>query len=183
MSALLITPFVQIYTKGIVDTNYYQPVFGILLLISEALYLIKLPHLNLAYSANKFKEITLPAFIEATLNIVISILLVSKWGLIGVAVGTIAGMIYRMVFHVYYTSKIVPDRKQSKFYKKFLLFSVTAIIGFYLCYKCFPIVNVTVFNWIMHAIIYCVILGSIYGLISFGFFKKELKFFIRYLKR
>lgn len=43
--------------------------------------------------------------------------------------------------------------------------------------------NVTVFNWIMHAIIYCVILGSIYGLISFGFFKKELKFFIRYLKR
>ena len=54
-------------------------------------------------------------------------------GLIGVAVGTIAGMIYRMVFHVYYTSKIVPDRKQSKFYKKFLLFSVMAIIGFYLC--------------------------------------------------
>lgn len=183
VSALLITPFVQMYTKGIVDTNYYQPVFGILLLISEALYLIKLPHLNLAYYANKFKEITLPAFIEATLNIVISILLVSKWGLIGVAVGTIAGMIYRMVFHVYYTSKIVPDRKQSKFYKKFLLFSVMAIIGFYLCYKCFPIVNVTVFNWIMHAIIYCVILGSIYGLISFGFFKKELKFFIRYLKR
>ena len=75
VTALLITPFVQLYTRGIVDTDYNQPLFGFLLVLSEALYLVKLPHLNLAYSANKFKEITIPAYIEAILNIVISVVL------------------------------------------------------------------------------------------------------------
>ena len=102
---MLITPFVQLYTKDIVDTDYNQPLFGFLLVLAEALYLIKLPHLNLAYSANKFKEITVPAYIEAMLNIMISVALVKWIGLIGVTIGTIVGMTYRMVFHVYYTSK------------------------------------------------------------------------------
>lgn len=28
VTALLITPFVHLYTKGITDTNYNQPLFG-----------------------------------------------------------------------------------------------------------------------------------------------------------
>lgn len=35
---VLIVPFVNIYTAGIVDANYIQPVFGILLMIAEAIY-------------------------------------------------------------------------------------------------------------------------------------------------
>lgn len=183
VTALLITPFVQLYTKGIVDTNYNQPLFGVLLVISEALYLVKLPHLNLAYSANKFKEITMPAYIEALLNVVISVLLVRRFGLIGVTVGTIVGMTYRMMFHVYYTSKIVPGRSQSIFYKKILLFTVSVGIGFIICSELVPIQNVTALNWILHAIIYCVIIGCIILVVSIKFFKKELRFFVQYIRR
>lgn len=176
VTALLITPFVQLYTRGIVDTDYNQPLFGFLLVVSEALYLVKLPHLNLAYSANKFKEITVPAYIEAIFNIVISVSLVKKFGLIGVTVGTIVGMTYRMVFHVYYTSKIVPGRVQSIFYKKLFVFTVGAGIGFAICGELIPIRNVTVLNWILHAIIYCVIIGCIILVVSIKYFKKELRF-------
>ena len=172
-----------LYTKNITDANYYQPLFGVLLLISEALYLVKFPHLHLAYSANKFKEITIPAYVEAFLNIIISVLLVRKLGLVGVAIGTIAGMTYRMVFHVYYTSKIIPGRKQIIFYKKFFLFSVTAILGYFVCHRFVPLAEVTVGNWILYAVIYSLILGVLYGGISLIFFKKELKFFLRYLKK
>ena len=182
VASLLIVPFVQIYTKGITDTNYYQPIFGILLLISEALYLLKLPHMNLSYSANKFKEITIPAFIEAGLNIVISVILVSKFGLVGVTVGTIVGMIYRTIFHVYYTSRLVP-RPQHVFYKKIFLFLVTAILGFLICYKFIPFVSISVLEWIIHAVIYSVIIGGMFFFISIIFFKNELKFFVKYLKR
>ena len=182
VAALLITPFVQIYTKGITDTNYYQPVFGIFLLISEALYLVKIPHMNLSYSANKFKEITIPAFIEAGLNIVISVILVSKLGLMGVTIGTMVGMTYRTIFHVYYTSKLIP-RPQSIFYKKFLLFSCTAVLGFFICFKLIPIVNLSVLGWIIHAVIYSVIIGGMYFFISIIFFRNELTFFVKYLKR
>ena len=183
VTALLITPFVRLYTRGIVDTEYNQPLFGFLLVLSEALYLVKLPHLNLAYSANKFKEITVPAYIEATLNIVISVALVKKLGLIGVTIGTIVGMTYRMVFHVYYTSKIVPGRAQRIFYQKLFLFAVGAGAGFALCYKLLPLQNVTVGSWIVHAIFYCVVIGSILLAISVLFFQNEMKFFAKYIKR
>lgn len=183
VTALLITPFVQLYTKDIVDTDYNQPLFGFLLVLAEALYLIKLPHLNLAYSANKFKEITVPAYIEAMLNIMISVALVKWIGLIGVTIGTIVGMTYRMVFHVYYTSKIVPGRAQCIFYRKLFLFAAGAGGGFVFCYKLLPLQNVTVGSWIVHAIFYCVVMGAILLAISILFFQNEMKFFWKYVKR
>lgn len=183
VTALLITPFVQLYTKDIVDTDYNQPLFGFLLVLAEALYLIKLPHLNLAYSANKFKEITVPAYIEAMLNIMISVALVKWIGLIGVTIGTIVGMTYRMVFHVYYTSKIVPGRAQCIFYRKLFLFAAGAGGGFVFCYKLLPIQTVTVGSWIVHAIFYCVVMGAILLAISILFFQNEMKFFWKYVKR
>lgn len=183
VAALLITPFVLLYTKGIVDTDYNQPLFGVLLVISEALYLVKLPHLNLAYTANKFKEITLPAYIEAILNIVISVVLVRKFGLIGVAIGTIVGMTYRMIFHVYYTSRIVPERVQSIFYRKLFLFSVGSVIGFVICHRMLPFTNITVESWVIHAVLYCIVIGIILFGISLLFFKQEMKFFAKYIRR
>lgn len=183
VTALLITPFVQLYTKDIVDTDYNQPLFGFLLVLAEALYLIKLPHLNLAYSANKFKEITVPAYIEAMLNIMISVALVKWIGLIGVTIGTIVGMTYRMVFHVYYTSKIVPGRAQCIFYRKLFLFAAGAGGGFVFCYKLLPLQTVTVESWIVHAIFYCVVMGAILLAISILFFQNEMKFFWKYVKR
>ena len=76
-------------------------------MVSEAIYLIKFPHLNLSYSANKFKELTIPAFLEAGINIIVSLVFVSKLGLIGVAIGTICGMIYRLIYQVYFSSKLI----------------------------------------------------------------------------
>lgn len=182
VAGLLITPFVVLYTKGVNDANYNQPLFGYLIVISEALYLIKFPHLNLAYSANKFKEITIPAYIEAGINIVISIVLVNKLGIVGVAVGTIIAMIYRMVFHIYYTRKIFPERKQWMFYKKLLMFSLAMVIGIIEC--CFlPIKELTIPAWIVHAIIYSVIIGINILIVSVLFFKKELIFFKKYISR
>lgn len=183
VAALLITPFVQLYTRGITDTDYYQPLFGFLLLASEALYLVKLPHLDLAYAANKFRQITVPAYMEAGLNIVLSVVLVRWLGLIGVALGTIAGMAYRMVFHVYYTSRIIPGRAQHIFYRKLLLFATGAGAGFFLCRRLMPFYKVTLVSWLAHAVVYSVIVAGMLSAVSILFFKNEVKFFIKYIKR
>ena len=183
VAALLITPFVQLYTRGITDTDYYQPLFGFLLLASEALYLVKLPHLDLAYAANKFRQITVPAYMEAGLNIVLSVVLVRWLGLIGVALGTIAGMAYRMVFHVYYTSRIIPGRAQHIFYRKLLLFAMGAGAGFFLCRRLMPFYTVTLASWLVHAVVYSVIVAGMLSAVSILFFKNEVKFFIQYIKR
>ncbi|MBQ0071249.1 MAG: polysaccharide biosynthesis C-terminal domain-containing protein, partial [Spirochaetales bacterium] len=184
MGILLITPFVTLYTAKLSDAPaYHQPLFGVLLLISELLYLVKLPHLNLAYSANKFKEITVPAFVEAFLNIGVSVVLVLKYGLIGVAIGTIVGMTYRMVFHVYYTTKLIPGRVQWIFYRKLLLFTVVFALAMTLCALLLPFSSVTIFSWLWHAVLYGCILGVALLGLSVVSFRKEMKFFVRYLKR
>lgn len=177
LSGLLITPFVQLYTNGITDADYIQPLFGVLIVMAEGLYLIKEPHLDLSYSANKFKELSIPAFVEAGINILVSIILVHKLGLIGVATGTIAGMTYRMAYQIYFTTKIVKNRKQWIFYKKLLAFSFVTVIGVTICYFV-PLTEITVWNWVLHAFIYALIFGGLYVILSLLLFKNE----IRYLK-
>lgn len=179
---LIIVPFIMVYTNDITDTNYYQPVFAILLMISEALYLIKIPHLDLSYAANKFKEITVPCYIEAFLNLVISSILVYKIGLVGVVVGTIIGMIYRMLYQVYLTKKMIPGRKQRIFYKKLILFVIATALGMIICLIFIPKVKYTMFSCVVHAIIYSIIMIIVYLIVTLIFFKKEFSFFKKYLK-
>ena len=180
LSGLLITPFVQLYTNGITDVDYIQPIFGVLIVMAEGLYLIKEPHLDLSYSANKFKELSVPAFVEAGINILVSIILVHKLGLIGVAIGTIAGMTYRMAYQIYFTTKIVKNRKQWIFYKKLLAFSFVTLIGVAICHFV-PLTEITVWNWVLHAFIYALIFGVLYLILSLLLFKKDVRYLKEYI--
>ncbi len=183
VGGLLITPFVLLYTQGVTDAPYEQPLFGILLVAAEALYLIKRPHLDLAYGANRFKEITKPACIEAAINIGISLLLVRPLGLLGVAIGTAAGMLYRLIFHVYYTKRLILGRRQMRYYGKLGLFLAAAGLGALLCLYIFPFAEYTIAAWLAHAAVYCLVLGATLVLVSLAAFRKELRFLARYLKR
>lgn len=182
VSTLLITPFVMIYTSGLTDADYCQPFFGVLIILSEALYLLKFPHLNLAYAAGKYKEISRPAFIEAGSNIILSVVLVPFLGIIGVTIGTIVAMIYRMIFHVYYTTKLIPGWRQWFFYRKLIIFTITTLIGIILC-MFIPFTDDSIVSWIIHLISYSLIIGGILILTSVIFFRSELGFIKKYLKR
>ena len=181
MGGLLITPFVMLYTAGISDADYYQPLFGFLLILAEAIYIINTPHCTLAYAANQFKKITMPTFIEAFLNIAVSIALVKPLGLIGVAIGTCVAMIYRTAFHIYFTTKIIPGRKQWIFYRKLLLFLAAAGIGVSVCYFVLPLNEYALLPWLLHAAAYAGILGALYLVLSVLFFRKELQYIFKYL--
>ena len=183
MTGVLITPFVMIYTHGITDANYYQPLFGAILVLAEAMYLMRSPHVSLAYAANKFKEITIPAYGEAIINIAVSILLIRRFGLVGIAMGTLAGMIYRGAFHVYFTSRLIPSRPQRLFYRKLLIVLVTCVLGCVICLKIYPFTSFTISTWIMHALIYGIINGILFLVIAFTYFRKEITLLKKYIKR
>ena len=180
---LLITPFVQIYTSGINDANYYQPLFGTLLLLGEGFYLIREPYIILAYSAGKFKDIRIYAIIEAVLNIVISLILVQPLGLVGIAIGTLIAMVYRTVFQIYYLKNHIVNRPFSKFLKRFAIFAIPATIITILCAKFLPFTEYTVFDWLLHAVTYTLIFVLFYAMISVVFFRSELKSLLAYLSK
>lgn len=182
VAGLLITPFVQLYTSGITDANYYQPLFGAILLAAEAIYILREPYVNLAYSANKFKDLRIHAIVEAILNIVISIALVPWLGLIGIAIGTLVAMTYRTLFQIIYLRKNLINRPFSKFLKCFLLFAITTAILTIICAVFMPLRNPTILSWISYAALYSILFASAYAVISFIFFRKQLKELKTYIK-
>lgn len=161
VGGLLITPFVMLYTHGVTDANYYQPVLGILLILSEGICCLREPYVNLAYSANRFRNVTKHAIIEAILNISISIILVFSFGVVGVAIGTLVSMSYRTVFHVWYSKKIIPNWNYSDFTKRTLINSIVAIIGVMLCVTILLPSNNSWASWIICGIIYTIIISSL----------------------
>ena len=133
ITAVLITPFVQIYTRGIVDANYYQPLFGILLLSASILYCMRQPYHSMVMAAGHFRQTKIAAYGEAILNITISIILVKVLGLPGVAIGTIAATAFRMIYYVMYLQKNIISRSVSYFVKRFVVnvlsFSSVFVVG------------------------------------------------------
>lgn len=95
---LLINQFVQIYTSGVHDANYYQPCFALIMCIAQFIYVAREPYRLMILAAGKFKETNFGAFLEAVLNIVISVVLVINFGLVGVAVGTLIAIFYRLCY-------------------------------------------------------------------------------------
>ncbi len=176
VAALLITPFVFLYIgNNDINSPYTQYLFGYLIVIAAVLDLAKVPHVNLAYAANKFKELTIPCFIEAIINITVSIILVIKLGLVGVAIGTICAMTYRIIYQIHFTS-ILTGRAEKKFYKVFIAFSCIASVAAYLCTLLYPINtnNLTVYGWIMHAIVYCIIVSTTLITASLALFREQV---------
>lgn len=182
VACLLIVPFVMIYTKNITDADYYQPIFGIIIMLAEGFYLIKNPHVDLAYAANKFKEIKIPCYIEAGINIIVSLILIKPLGLIGIAIGTLAAMIYRMIFHIWYTNKALIKRRPITFIKKLLSFGFFTTVGIIICKSLIPNVNYNLLNWLWHGMVYLIIFGILYLINSLLFYKDELKSIKEYLE-
>ena len=116
-AALLITPFVQVYTQGITDANYIQPLFGVLLVLAFAIQCYRVPYFRLIKAAGHYRETQNGAFITMFLNISISIILVSKIGLIGVAIGTLIALSFHTCYFALYLSKNIRKRKIKHFIK------------------------------------------------------------------
>lgn len=102
---LLINPFIQIYTTGITDAEYYQPVFSFVIVLANMIYVIREPYRLLVLAGGKFKETNFGAFAEAIINLGMSLLLITEFGLIGVAVGTLIAIAFRLIYLVWYLHK------------------------------------------------------------------------------
>ena len=124
--ALLINPFIQIYTTGITDAEYYQPIFSFVIVIANMIYVIREPYRLLVLAGGKFKETNFGAFAEAIINLGMSLLLITKFGLIGVAIGTLVAIVFRLIYLVWYLHKDIIQLG----YASFSPYIVTFIVAF-----------------------------------------------------
>lgn len=173
-TALLIIPFVKVYTNGIADADIYVvPMFAYFLCLALAIRCIQMPYNVVIQAAGHFKETQMSAIIEPIINITISIILVRKFGLIGVAIGTLISMLYRALYFVIYLSKNILFLKISDFIKQCLVDTITVIIIFLI--SGFLIHDVASYGeWIFMAIETAFISSVICLAINFLFYRNLL---------
>ena len=180
---VLITPFVDIYTLGINDADYHQTVFGIVLCLAEMTYCLREPYVSAAYSAGHFKQVSMYAYAEAALNIIISLLLVRRFGILGVALGTLISMIYRLFCHISYLRKNILMRPFNKALRS-LSISIIDILA--VCLISFSFLNMncnSYIQWIFLAIRVVIVDIIILFLSSYFFEREKLKLLLTRAKR
>ena len=115
MEAILIIPFVKIYTSGVTDALYIRPVFAYMMIAAQWFFCIRLPYNNMINSAGHYRQTKTGAYLEVILNVGISLLTVYRFGLCGVAFGTLTAMAARAIYMAWYLSKNLLHRKMSLF--------------------------------------------------------------------
>ncbi len=128
-AGILITPFVMVYTKGVNDANYNQPIFSVILIIAYAMYCIRLPYHIAIKAGVHYKETQRCYWIAAILNLSVSIIFVRELGLVGVAIGTLVAMIYQTIWMVIYDSKNIIYWPIRIFVKQILVDILTIVFG------------------------------------------------------
>lgn len=102
---ILIVSFVKVYTIGVNDAEYMQPLFAAVFTLSSAVYCLRLPYNMMVNAAGHYKQTQMSSIIEMCLNVGITLTLVPKFGLVGAAMGTLFALSYRTVYLAKYISK------------------------------------------------------------------------------
>ena len=151
LTAVLIVPFVQVYTHGVSDANYIQPLFGVLLVAANSGHCLRLPYNIMILAAGHYKQTQHNYIIAAWMNIVISIIGVKQFGLIGVALGTMAAMVYQTVWMAWYNSKNFIQWPMRNFFKQMAVNAVSAV-AIFIVTGYFTLTGVSYLEWIVLAI-------------------------------
>ena len=109
-TGLLLVPFIRIYTAGVEDAQYIQPVFAAVMVLAQGFQCLRDPYDKMILASGHFRQTQNNYIIAACLNIGLSVLFVRIWGLTGVAVGTLAAMVYQAGYMVRYDSRVLLRR-------------------------------------------------------------------------
>lgn len=150
-TGVLIVDFVRVYTYGINDADYIQPLFAVLITIANAGHCLRLPYNILILAAGHYKQMQSNYIIAMILNIVVSIATVKMWGLVGVAIGTLIAMAYQTVWMAKYDSKNIICWPFKNFLKQCGVDAITVIIASLATFK-IPMLSVSYVSWFLLAI-------------------------------
>lgn len=180
-TAVLIVPFINVYTRGITDVNYNVPVFAFLLVLSYAFLCLRVPYFRIIKAAGHYKETQNGSFIQMFINIILSVILVIKWGLVGVTIGTLIAMAYHTIYFAYYLREHILYRKISIFFKH-LFVDVIIVVCVILFTKFIKLSSITYIAWIIMAIKVSVISFAITFIMNVIVYKKSVQHMVRLIK-
>lgn len=130
---VLVVPFVTIYTRGVTDANYVRYAFGIVACLAELFFCLRLSYTFVVQAKGAFSETKRYYYIEAVINIIISIVLVNIVGLVGVVLGTLVAMIFRTVMFAKYVYAHIVERPFWCFFDRMFFTLISVFVSCSVC--------------------------------------------------
>ncbi len=172
----LISPFVAVYTKGIHDADYHVPLFAFLITLANSMHSLRLPYSIMILAGGHYKQTQSNYIIAAVMNLAISVLAVRSFGLIGVAIGTLAAMIFQTIWMAHYVSGTFLKRSVKEFVKH-LLTDAVCFAAAYGITSLLHLKSVSYFSWIVlafeNAAIWLCVIAAV-NLAAYPAFMKEI---------
>jgi hypothetical protein len=137
---LLTTPFMKVYTAGITDAQYIDPYLPFLFVLMHIMASSREASSRVINFAGHFKQMQWRAVLEAAINLTASVLLVLKFGIYGVVVGTIVAYLWRTNDIILYANKKLLNRSSWCTYKIWL----QNVVVFVLCWSASHFLDFTV---------------------------------------
>ncbi|MGI6665404.1 MAG: hypothetical protein ACOX3W_08390 [Christensenellaceae bacterium] len=162
-AAVLIMPFVTVYSQGVSDANYQQPLIALLMVGIMLFQMIHIPSGHLINMSGKFKisrQIQTVATIFLLITMAIGVFIN---GIYGILVSVLLTAILLAVFEIGYIHLQFFSKKLKSFFRLFLPFVIAAIPLGILEYSLLPEIS-----GYLELIISAVILVCINGLIGMG---------------
>ena len=104
---ILITPFLRLYVGSVQDIDYMLKGLPLLFLIMKILYSYRFFNQQLVEIVGHFKRTQYIAVTEMLINILTSLVLVYKYNIYGVLMGTIIALVFSVMMYVYYNARYV----------------------------------------------------------------------------
>lgn len=151
VTAVLICPFVSVYTIGITDANYIHFLFALLITIANAAHCLEMPYHIMILACGHYRQTQRCYIVAVMLNIIVSVASVKKWGLIGVAIGTLVAMVYQTVWLAWYNAGNLLKLQMKKFIKQCSVDIITAVL-IYIATKSFRMGAASYWSWVILAV-------------------------------
>ncbi len=175
VAAVMLLPFIRLYTRGITDANYIQPIIALLFVVNGLLYNLKTPQGMLVIAAGMFKETRYRSLAQALIIIVGGAILAPFFGLVGILIASCLSNLYRVIDLLFFVPHRITKLRVWLTLKRMLL-SVA------LCTLLPPLVGLIPFDqqgfiyWIGQAIVVTILVGGVVILINYLLDHNQLNF-------
>ncbi len=174
-------PFIGIYTANMTDADYNRPLFGVLIIVAEIIYCVRLPYHYAIINAGHFKQIKKGAFFEAGINIALSLCLMPFLGIVGLAIAAAVAMTVRTAEIIIYCSKNITCLSVWRSVKRLAINVFAALLSIGVCYF-IPFEATGFLTWFILAAIVGVTTLIIMGIINLIFYKDDFKLMLEKFK-
>ena len=183
IAAITIIPFIKTYTANL-DNNgiYIYSALGYTMCIAYAIYSLRLPYNYLIQAVGHFRETQNSAFLEIIINLSISVILIIKYGVIGVPVAMSIALLFRLVYFIYYTHKYILKKALREVITCTLLNVLTCIV-ILMTTRFMKYEHVGYIQWIIFSTKVALVAFIEVVLINIIFCKKEILILCKFVKK